>query len=507
MTIGHDFVYGGKGEGLPFTIPIEHLLFGAALFLLVSIFVSKLAVRTGVPVLLLFLLLGMIAGSDGPGGIYFDYPWLAQAVGVIALSFILFSGGLDTQWREVRLVLRPGLALATIGVTVTALAVGTFGVVALGLSWIEGILLGAIIASTDAAAVFSLLRGQNTHLKHRLKPLLELESGSNDPMAVFLTIGLTQLLVNPQQPALSLIPLFALQMGVGALAGYLVARLALLALNNLRLEYDGLYPVLTIALVLLTYGASASLGGNGFLAVYLMGLLMARQDFIHKQSLLRFHDGLAWLMQIVMFVTLGLQVFPSRLPGVAESGLLVAAFLILVARPLAVFVSLVLSRFSLREKLFVSWVGLRGAAPIVLATFPLLAGAEQADEIFHLVFFIVLTSVLIQGSLMIPLAKGLRVLCTDARQPKSPLAFVMRDGVLMNDLIEVTIDPLSKAVGKQIVDLHLPKGTLIMLIGREDDLVVPRGSTIIEADDRVLLVAEAQAREQVRSILGSIQET
>jgi potassium/hydrogen antiporter len=480
---------------------IEILLVGLAAFLLLAIVGSKATTKTGVPVLLLFLALGMLAGSDGLGGFYFDNPWLAQSVGVVALAFILFSGGLDTPWKEVRPVLRQGLALSTLGVTLTALCVGWFAFALLGFSLQEGILLGAIIASTDAAAVFSVLNSKSVRLKGRLKELLELESGSNDPMAVFLTVGMLQLIANPGQSPLSLIPLFVLQMALGALIGFAAGRGAVWLINRLRLEYDGLYPVLSFALVLITYGATALVGGNGFLAVYLAGLVMGQQDFLHKRSLAQFHDGLAWLMQIVMFLTLGLQVFPSRLPAVAASGLLVALFLIFVARPLSVFIALAPAGLRLRDKLFVSWVGLRGAAPIVLATFPLLAGVARADTIFHLVFFIVLASVLLQGTLIIPMARWLKVY--DNTPPRlSPLAYVMRDRTIANDLAEIHVQPDAPGVGKQIVDLHLPEDVLIVLIGRGSDMVVPRGSTIIEPGDTVLVMAPQSAGARVREALG-----
>ena len=483
---------------------IEFWFVALAAFLLAAILGSKVATRTGAPVLLLFLALGMLAGSDGVGGFYFDNPWLAQSVGVVALAFILFSGGLNTPWQDVRPVLKQGLALSTLGVTLTALCVGWFAATFLGFSLAEGVLLGAIIASTDAAAVFAVLNSKSVRLQGRLKELLELESGSNDPMAVFLTVGMLQLISNPGQSPLTLIPLFVLQMGLGALIGVAAGRAAVWLINRLRLEYDGLYPVLSLAVVLCTYGGTALVGGNGFLAVYLAGLVMAQQDFVHKRSLVQFHDGLAWLMQIAMFVTLGLQVFPSRLPGVALSGLYVTLFLIFAARPLSVFLALAPTKLSLREKLFISWVGLRGAAPIVLATFPLLAGVAQADTIFHLVFFIVLTSVLLQGTLIIPMAKWLKVY--DSTPPRSsPLAYVMQDRTIANDLAEIHVPPGAPAVGRQLVDLHLPHDVLVVLIGRGGDMIVPRGGTVIEAGDAVLVLAPAAAGAQVRRVLGEVE--
>ncbi len=482
-------------------IPIEYLLVGAAAFLCLSIVASKVAARSGVPALLLFLLLGMLAGADGPGGIYFDSPWLAQAIGVVALVLILFSGGLDTRLSDVRPVLWQGLALSTVGVSITALAVGWFTSTFLNFTLLEGILLGAIISSTDAAAVFGLLRARSVQLTGRLKPLLELESGSNDPMAVFLTLGMIQLVQQPEASALQLIPFFIQQMALGALAGYVMARAMVWVVNRVRLEYEGLYPVLTIALVLLLYGVTTSLGGNGFLAVYLAGVLMGSQDFIHQRSLRRFHDGLAWLMQIVMFVALGLQVFPSELPQVAPAGLLIAVFLIFAARPVSVFVTLLPTRLNWRAKTFIAWVGLRGAAPIILATFPLLAGVGQADRIFNLVFFIVLTSVLFQGTLIVPVARLLGVQAQPAPASRSPLAFVMNDGEITNGLFEIIVPDESAAIGKQILDLHLPRGALIVLIGRQGKMVVPDGGTTLEAGDALLLLAAPELQPTVRQRL------
>nr|MBA3715657.1 potassium/proton antiporter [Pyrinomonadaceae bacterium] len=310
---------------------IEYILTGVAVLLLLSILASKASGRLGVPALLLFLAVGMLAGSEGPGGIPFDDAYAAQFLGVVALVFILFAGGLDTAWEDVRPVFGKAVALSTVGVLVTAALVGLFAWGVLGFSPLAGLLLGAIVSSTDAAAVFAVLRARSVGLKGEIKPLLELESGSNDPMAVFLTAGLTGLLVNQNSSVIGLIPMFFQQMALGTALGYGLGRGMVFVINRMRLEYEGLYPVFTLALVVLTYGATASLGGNGFLAVYIAGLVMGNNDFIHKQSLIRFHDGLAWLMQIAMFLTLGLLVFPSRLVPIVGVGLLVALFLMFVA--------------------------------------------------------------------------------------------------------------------------------------------------------------------------------
>lgn len=279
-------------------------------------------------------------------------------------------------------------------------------------------------------------------------------------------------------------------------------------LNRIKLEYEGLYPVFTLALVVLTYAATASLGGNGFLAVYIAGLVMSNSDFIHKQSLLRFHDGLAWLMQITMFLTLGLLVFPSRLFPVITVGLLVALFLMFVARPVSVFLALALSKTGWREKAMISWVGLRGAVPIILATFPLLAGVPQADTIFNLVFFIVLTSVLIQGTTLPLAARWLGVDAPLPVQRRYPLEFIQTgDFKIKSGLVEITIPQDSPAVGRRIVELKLPREALIVLIGREDQLVLPNGGTVIEAVDTLLVMADKRTRAKVRAIVGSPDET
>jgi len=483
-------------------IATEYVLLGASVLLLLSILASKASGRLGVPALLLFLGIGMLAGSDGPGGIYFDDARLSQSLGVVALALILFAGGLDTDWNSIRPVFREGLALSTLGVLFTALLVGGFVTWVLHFSLLEGLLLGAIVSSTDAAAVFAVLRSRNVSLRGSLEPLLELESGSNDPMAVFLTIGFIRLLATPTASATSLIPLFVLQMALGAALGYGIGKMTVHFVNRLRLEYEGLYPVLTLSLVIFIYGAATSLGGNGFLAVYLAGLVMGNSDFIHKRSLIRFHDGLAWLMQITMFLTLGLLVFPSRLIPIAGSGLLIAAFLMLIARPIGVFVSLAFTKRSLREKVMVSWVGLRGAAPIILATFPYLAGISKADTVFHLVFFIVLTSVLIQGT-SIPLVArwlGVDAPATDRRQ--HPLEFVPA-GSSRHDLVEIKIPPGSAAAGKQIVELGLPIGALAVLINRSGDYIVPSGGTVLAEGDTVLVLADKESLARARSVLQS----
>jgi cell volume regulation protein A len=382
----------------------------ASLLLLLSILAWKVSSRLGIPGLLLFLAIGMLAGSEGPGRIYFDNVEVAQSVGVLALVFILFAGGLQTEWSDIRPVFGAGLALSTIGVLVTALIVEVFALFALHASFYEGLLLGTIISATDAAAVFSVLAGRNIQLKGNLLALLELESGTNDPTAIFLTIGLIRFITDPHETIWDVLLLFVQQMGIGTIMGLLIGRASGWFLNHIDLDVEGLYRVFTIALVLLTYGLTALLGGSGFLAVYLVGLLLSSSTVQRVDRLSRFHDSLAWLMQIAMFLILGLLVFPSHLLPVMGVGLMITAVVVFLARPISVLIALLPVKISLQEKLFIGWVGLRGATPIVLATFPLLENVPRASDLFNLVFFVVLISVLLQGSTAPFVAKWLGVI-------------------------------------------------------------------------------------------------
>jgi len=410
---------------MPTSIELIFIVFSTLVIL--SILTIKLSSRFGIPSLVLFLAIGMLAGSDGLGGITFDNPFLVQWLGIIALILILFAGGLDTEWAEVRPILWQGLSLSTIGVLLTALLVGVFVSWIQGFSTLEGLLLGAIVSSTDAAAVFMVLRARNAKIPPRLVQLLEFESGSNDPMAVVLTIALIRLLTEPLTSFGELVFFFVMQMAVGTVIGIAMGEIMRRTLNALDLELEGVYPVLSVALALLTYGLTAFLHGSGFLAVYLAGLVMQRKPFAHQQSILRFHDGLAWLMQVTMFLMLGLQVFPTRLVPIAWVGLLISLFLIFVARPASVHTALVFSSMPFREQTLVAWAGLRGAVPIILATFPLLAGIKQADTIFHMVFFIALTSVVMQGTAIPWITRALKIDTTPSEEVKARLPLDPRE--------------------------------------------------------------------------------
>ncbi len=461
---------------------LELYLLIIAFLMLLSVVSSKLSDTFGIPVLFIFLGLGMLAGSEGLLGIYFDNAQLAQTVGTVALIYILFGGGLDTQWKVIKPVLKDGLILATVGVFLTALFVSLSVYYILEFTFLESLLVGAIVSSTDAAAVFAILRAKGIALKKGLSPLLELESGSNDPMAIFLTIAILQIILLPESSSLGdWLVYFFLQFFLGVLFGVIFGILMPKILNKIHFSFYGLYPVFTIAWVMLLFSVTTLLDGNGFLAVYLAGIFANKQEFVHKKNLIGFHDGLSWIMQIAVFLTLGLLVFPSQLPDVAWHGLLIALWLIFIARPSGIFLSLIFSKFTIQEKAFISWVGLRGAVPIVLATYPFLEGLENAPLIFNTVFFIVLLSILVQGTTLPWMARFLKVEkhIEEKKPSASPLFY--------HTLKQFYIEGSSKVIGLSIAELQLPLDFLILLIKRDDEYIRPTGATIFQEDDILLI--------------------
>jgi len=470
-------------------ITIENILFIGSILLFISILAGKTSYRFGVPTLLLFLAVGMLAGSEGIGGIHFDEPKIAQFIGIVALNFILFSGGLDTRWMSIKPVLWQGISLSTLGVLITSLCIGTFAWQVTDLSLMEGLLLGAIISSTDAAAVFSILRSKNLALRSNLRPTLELESGSNDPMAYFLTIAFLGLVMNPEDSIWSVLPIFCLQISIGIISGFVFGRLSKLVINKIRLGFEGLYPVLYISLMFISFSATDYIGGNGFLAVYLCGVYLGNQNLIHKNTAIRMFDGLAWLMQIVLFLTLGLLVFPSQVVPVMGVGLAIAAVLIFVARPIAVLISLSFFKMKFKRRLYISWVGLRGAVPIVFATYPLIAGIEKANLIFNIVFFVSITSVLIQGTSLAAVAHWLRVSLPNSEKKLSPVDKILLDES-KSHLQEIEIPNSSGVIGKRIVDLNIPSGAIIAMITRDNNFITPKGDTKVKENDILLILTE-----------------
>ncbi len=459
---------------------------------------SLIAGRLRLPGLVLFLGLGMLVGSDGLGLLDFDDFALAESVGVVALALILFEGGLAAGWGEIRPVLRPALSLALVGTLITAVVTGLAASWLFDFTLIEGLLLGSIVASTDGAAVFSLLRG--TGLKRKLERTLEGEAGMNDPIAVLLVLGFIEWELHPGYGLDDMVLLFAQQLGIGIVAGIAVGRLSRWAFQAMHFSSPGLYPVASLAAAALSFGSAAALHGSGFLAVYLTGLALGTGNLPAKRTVTAFHEGLAWVAQLGMFLTLGLLVFPSELGEVAWKGTLLALLVVFVSRPLATVVSLIGSRFSLREQTLIGWAGLRGAVPVVLATFPILDGVPRSDEFFNIVFFAVLLSTVLQGTTIEPVARWLGVTSDEpARMPSVVEVGAVRE--LGGDVVEHVIREGDAAAGARLRDLGLPRDALVSLIVRGDEVLLPRGSTRLEAGDRMLVLARREVAGELPAIL------
>lgn len=474
------------------------LLVGA--LLVVSVLSSRFAARGGLPVALLFLGVGMLAGSEGLGGIDFENYGLAFRLGTVALVLILFDGGLNTPRDSIAEGLKPAALLATAGVLATAALVAV-GARALGLGWPEAALLGAVVSSTDAATVFAVLRASGVQLGRRVGATLELESGLNDPMAVILTMALTRALASGEPPGWRLAGELVLQLAVGAGLGLGFGRLGRLLLARARLRVAGLYPVLTLGLALLAFAVPTLLFGSGFLAVYLAAIVIGNGELPYRSGLLRVHDAVAWFSQVAMFLMLGLLVFPSRLLEVALPGLAVALWLAFVARPLPVLLLLAPFRFGRRELALVGWTGLRGAVPIVLATYPVLAGLPGGGRIFDLVFFVVVINALLPGA---TIGWVTRRLGLDTGGPPPPAAVLEINSVrpLDGEILSFWIEPALAAAGVQIADLPLPDTSVVLLIVREREIVAPRGPTVLLPGDHVYLFCRREDVDLVRLLFG-----
>lgn len=475
---------------------IDKVLLLAGVLIILGIVSSKFSARAGMPVLVMFLGLGMLAGSEGIGNIAFEDYGLAHAVGTVALAFILFDGGLNTPTQKLNVAWKPAGMLATLGVLITSALTGLVAMKVLDLTLLEGLLLGSIVGSTDAAAVFSLLRGAGVNLPTRLGATLEIESGANDPMAIFLTVGLIQVLTNQMPLGPGLLTLFALQIGVGLGVGLGIGKLSVKLINSIRLPTAGLYPVLSAACGILSFGLAATLHGSGFLAVYVTGIILGNSRLVFQRGTLLFHDGLAWTGQIVMFVVLGLLSFPSALWQVALPGLVVAIALTFLARPLAVILLLSPFRFSGRELTLVSWVGLKGAVPIILATYPMLAGLPAGPTIFNVVFFVVIVSALVQGSTLPMLARALKL--EEPTPPTPPVSLEMISLESLNTgIVDYVISDLSPVANRLLRDITLPDGAVVAMITRNTFVIPPRGSTVIEPGDHLFIVVDYTARPAV----------
>jgi len=474
-------------------VTLNTVVFFTGVLLLIGIVSSKFSARIGMPVLVLFLGVGMLAGSEGLGGIVFENYAFANSIGSIALAVILFDGGLRTSLQSVRSAWRPALALATVGVLLTSALTGLAAAWILNIPILQGMLLGGIVGSTDAAAVFSVLRASGLKLPERLTATLEVESGSNDPMAIFLTIGLIGFITGESTSVESLALLFGLQFGLGALAGIGIGYAAAWAVNRINLDYPGLYPILALAFGLLAFGLAAVLGGSGFLAVYLAGIVLGNKLVVFRSGILLFHDAAAWLSQIMLFIMLGLLSFPSRLIAVAADGMLIALALIFVARPLAVAATAFPFHFRPKEMVFLSWVGLKGAVPVTLATFPLMAGVEGSALLFNLVFFVVLVSAITQGWSLPPVARWLGLgQPADPMQPLSLEINALRhvDG----DIVEYTVAPSARVAGQALNQLALPDEVVVTLVTRDAKIIMPRGATALLPGDHVFVAMRTRLK-------------
>ena len=473
------------------------LLIGAVL-LMAGILIQKPGYRFGIPALLLFLVVGMIFGCDGLG-VQFDDVRGAQFVGMVSLSIILFAGGLGTRIKDIKPILAHGIVLSTVGVLLTTAITGIFVWWISGLSWtsihfalLPSMLLAATMSSTDSASVFGILGAQKMNLKHNLRPTLELESGSNDPMAYLITTMLVDVLVTGDSvTVVSLLRIFLVQFVLGALLGFAFGRLGVWMLNRLNLDNRALYPIMAVAICFLTFSLTDTLGGNGYLAIYVTGIVIGNEKVSFRRETITFIDGLSWLCQIVMFLMLGLLVNPLEMWQVAGMALLIGLFMIIVARPISVFFSLIpFSNIPFKGKVFISWVGLRGAVPILFATYPVVAGLEDHHTIFNIVFFITILSLLVQGTTITSMAQYLKL--------SEPLLNDVSDfgveipedsGSSLKDLY-VTSTMLEK--GSFVRDLHLPQGQLVMMVKRDNELLVPNGQLELREGDHLLIIQETK---------------
>lgn len=474
----------------------ENILLIGAILIFCSILISKTGYRFGIPTLLLFLLVGMGFGSDGLG-LQFDSASDAQFIGMMALSIILFTGGMDTKLHDIRPVLAQGILLSTVGVLVTTLLTGGFiyflsssTSADIALPLLTSLLLAATMSSTDSASVFNLLRSQKMNLKENLRPMLELESGSNDPMAYMLTIALIQVVASGSDLSIGGVAKDLLvQFFFGGVIGFAFGKFSVWLINKIELSNASLYPILLLSLVFITFTTTDLLKGNGYLAVYIAGVVVGNARLVFRKEVNTFMNGLTWLFQIVMFLSLGLLVNPHEMLDVAWIAVLIALFMILVARPVSVFLCLLPFRgMSHRARWFVSWVGLRGAVPIIFATYPVVAGIPGSQQIFNVVFFITLLSLIIQG---MTISAGARMLHLDLPQEKEGNEFgVELPEEIDSQLMDQTLTAEMLKNGNRLADMDIPKGTLVMLVKRGNEFIIPNGQVELYEGDKLLFISE-----------------
>lgn len=472
-----------------------------SILIFISILISKTGYRFGIPTLLLFLLVGMLFGSDGLG-LQFNSAEDAQFIGMIALSIILFTGGMDTKYSDIRPVLKQGILLSTVGVLLTTLLTGLFIFYISGwddtnieLSLMASLLLAATMSSTDSASVFNLLRSQKMNLKEDLRPMLELESGSNDPMAYMLTIVLIQVLSSGGALSTGLLLRDLLvQFLIGGAVGYSMGRLMSWLINKIGLSNSSLYSILLLSMVFMTFTATDLLKGNGYLAVYISGIVTGNAKLVHRKEINTFMDGLTWLFQIIMFITLGLLVNPHELLDTAAVALLIGGFMIVVARPVSVFACLLPFRnFSVRARLFVSWVGLRGAVPIIFATYPVITNIADSHRLFNIVFFITLLSLIVQGMTISSVARWLK-LDLPLRKEGNEFGVELPEEI-DSQLHDITLTEAMLRNGNRLADMDIPRGSLVMLVKRGNEFLIPNGQMHLQAGDKLLFITEGARTE------------
>lgn len=494
-------------------ITAENILLIGSILIFISILISKTGYRFGIPTLLLFLIVGMLFGSDG-FGIQFNSASDAQFVGMISLSIILFSGGMDTKFQDIKPILSQGILLSTVGVLITTVLTGLFIFflsdhtgASIELTLLVSLLLAATMSSTDSASVFSLLRSQRMNLKENLRPMLELESGSNDPMAYMLTIVLIQVISSGSD--LNLLIIFKdlfIQFLFGGVIGYAFGKFAVWLINRITLSNSSLYSILLLSIVFITFTLTDLVNGNGYLAVYIAGVVTGNAKLAYRKETNTFMSGLTWLFQIIMFLTLGLLVNPHEMLSVAGVAILIGVFMIVIARPVSVFICLLPFRsISNKARLFVSWVGLRGAVPIIFATYPVIAEIPGSNQLFNIVFFITLLSLVIQGMSISSMARWLKL---DLPEEKEGNDF----GVELPDDIDSTLKDMTLTKealqnGNRLMDMNIPKGTLVMLVKRGSEFIIPNGQVELKVGDKLLFISDKSEKDPTRTLTNQEKDS
>lgn len=475
----------------------ENILLLGSILIFFSIVISKTGYRFGIPTLLLFLLVGMLFGSDGLG-LQFNSAEDAQFIGMVALSIILFTGGMETKYNEIRPILSEGIMLSTVGVLLTTFFTGAFiyfisemNSQHSTISLVGAMLLAATMSSTDSASVFNLLRSQNMNLKNNLRPVLELESGSNDPMAYMLTIILIQIITTNEANILIVIKDLGIQFFFGTVIGYTLGRLSVWIINKINLSNSSLYPILLLSIVFFTFTITDRLHGNGYLAVYIAGIVVGNSRIVNRKEVNTFMNGMTWLFQIILFLTLGLLVNPHEMLGITPVALLIGIFMIVIARPLSVMLCLLPFRqFTFKSRLFISWVGLRGAVPIIFATYPVIANVEGSNLLFNIVFFITLLSLTIQGTTISTVARWLHL---DLPMEKEGNDFgVELPEEIDSQLTDITLSNDMLRHGNRLMDMELPPKTLVILIKRQNEYIIPNGRMELHTGDKLLLIHDKE---------------